>query len=419
MSAHSADAVIIGAGHAGLSTSYYLTQMGLQHVVLEQGRTAESWRTRRWDSFTLITPNRWCRLPGFPYAGDNPDGFMKRHEIVSYLDTYASSFGAPVENGIQVTSVHQDARGTGYRVETSKGVYQAPVVVVATGFSELPKIPGWSTQLPSDVAQVHSSNYRNPQTLPPGAVLVVGSAQSGCQIAEELHESGRRVYLCVGSAGRAVMRYRGQTGWQVPMERLERTVDQLPSPRAKFAGNPHGSGTLGGHTINLHQFARDGITLLGRFQEAQGDRLSFAPDLKENLAHADKVAADFKRDVDAYIERAGLDTPPPDANNTDDYEGDDGYRQPEVLELDLRSAGIQTVVWAMGFARDYRWIHLPITDDDGYPLQQRGVTAYPGLYFMGLRYQYKAKSDLFYGVGEDAAFVAGEIAKLVSGERQV
>ena len=407
------DAVVVGAGHAGLSTSFYLKQQGREHVVLERGRVGETWRSRRWDSFTLVTPNWTLRLPGFPYRGADPDGFLKRDDVVAYLGAYAASFGAPVRRGVRVRSVEQDPDGAGYRVETDQGTYETPVVVVATGFYEQPRIPRMAADLPRDVLQIHSSQYGGPAKLPPGAVLVVGSGQSGCQIAEELHASGRRVYLCVGKAGRLPRRYRGKDGlfWADKTGFFETTAEQLADPGAKFAAQPHLSGKDGGHTINLHRFARDGITLLGRLQRVEGGTVRLAPDLHASLAQADQVAAKFKRDVDQYIRGAGIDAPAPDSGNSDDYDGEDGFRQEPVAELDLRAASVGTVVWACGYAPDYAWVRLPVFDADGYPRHTRGATAYPGLYFMGLRFQSQRKSDLFFGVGDDAAYVAGEIAR--------
>ena len=402
------EAIVIGAGHAGLSTSYYLTRAGMPHLVLEGGRVGGRWRTSRWDSFTLVTPNWMCRLPGYPYAGVDPDGFMSREKVVAYLQGYAESFAAPVREGVRVTAVETHPSGSGYTVATDGEVYETPVVVVATGFFEQPNVPDEAATLAPDIIQIHSSRYKKPEALAPGSVLVVGSGQSGCQIAKELHEGGRRVYLSTGSAGRVPRRYHGKdaTWWMVRLGRFEQTVDKLPSPRAKFAANPHLSGSRGGHTINLHRFTRDGIILLGRLRGISRHHASFAPDLKENLAKADKLAAEFKRDADEYIEKHGMDTPVPDAGNTDEYDGDDGYRQEENLELDLQTADIRNIVWAAGFTVDYSFVRIPVFDENGYPIQQRGVTACPGLYFMGVHYQHKNKSDLFYGVGEDAAYVA-------------
>jgi putative flavoprotein involved in K+ transport len=383
----------------------------MPHLILEGGRVGERWRTSRWDSFSLVTPNWMCRLPGYPYAGDEPDGFMSREEVVAYLQGYAESFGAPVQEGMRVTAVERHPGGRGYSLVTDGAVYETSVVVVATGFFEQPKIPAEAAALAPGILQIHSSEYRNPEALAPGGVLVVGSGQSGCQIAKELHESGRKVYLCTGSAGRVPRRYRGKdaTWWMARLGRFEQTVDKLLSPRAKFAANPHLSGGRGGHTINLHRFARDGIVLVGHLRSVSGHHATLAPGLKENLAKADELAADFKRGVDEYIEKQGIDAPLPDRGNTDDYDGDDGYGQNQILELDLQAADIRTIVWAAGFNVDYSFLHIPVFDRDGYPIQHRGVTACPGLYFMGVHYQHKKKSDLFYGVGEDAAYVAAAV----------
>ena len=335
---------------------------------------------------------------------------MARDEVVAYLESYARSFAAPVREGVRVSAITQS--DTGYRVATDQGVHEGPVVVVATGFFEQPKIPAVATHLPAEILQIHSSQYKNPEMFPPGAVLVVGSGQSGCQIAEELNRRDRQVYLCTGTAGRLLRRYRGKDGlwWEDKKGGFDQTVDTLPSPHAKFAGNPHVTGVRGGHTINLHRLARAGVVLLGHFRGVQGDRVILAPDLRENLTKADKAAADFRDAVDKVVWEADLDVPLPDTSNTDEYDGDDGYRQGESLELDVRGAGIGAVVWAAGFATDYSFLHLPVIDAEGYPVQERGVSRYSGLYFMGVHYQYKKKSDLFYGVGEDAAYVAAAIA---------
>jgi putative flavoprotein involved in K+ transport len=401
------DTVIIGGGQAGLAASYCLKEHGRSHVILEQAaRLANTWRNQRWDSFTLVTPNWQLSLPGYQYAGDEPDGFLARDEVVAYLEGYAASFQAPVRFGTRVLAV-ETVNGE-YRIETTAGDYRAANVVIASGYFQQPKILPVSTELPQSIVQIHSSDYRNPQQLPPGAVLVVGSGQSGCQIAEELYQSGRKVYLSIGaSSGRAPRRYRGKdiTWWLVNMGFFERTVDKLPSPQAKFGGNPHASGKNGGHTLNLHQFVRDGVTLIGRIKGSEGAALMLAADVKDNLARIDKFEADLVKSVDDFIARSGLDAPEEILPQLRD-----GYAVEPPARLDLTAAGVTSIVWAMGYTFDYSWIHLPVLDADGYPQQQRGVTAYPGLYFVGLHWQYTAKSDLFLGVGEDAAFVAEQIA---------
>ena len=396
--------IIVGGGQGGLSTSYYLTQQGRDHIILEQAdHVAESWRNR-WDSFTLITPNWMTRLPGAEYQGDDPDGFSDRDEVVTYFEKYVERFDLPIRSGIRVISV--EPIEAGYLVSTDEEDFEADNVVIATGLFQQPKIPLLSTNLPAEIHQLHSSEYRNPEALPDGAALVVGSAQSGCQIAEELYQSGRRVYLSVSSAGRLPRRYRGKdvTRWMDEMGFSDRTVDQLPSPKVKFAGSAHGTGKDGGHTINLHQFARDGVVLLGHIESIQGDRIVLAPDLKENLSKADEFEVDFASKIDEYIEKIGLDAPIETLT-----EMRDGYMAELIRELDLKSAGITSVIWATGFKFDFSLVKLPAFDEDGYPVQQRGVTAYPGLYFIGLPFLHTRNSGLLFGVGADAAHVASAI----------
>jgi len=402
------DTIIIGAGQGGLSTSYHLTQQGREHVILEQAdQAAEVWRNR-WDSFTLNTPNWMTRLPGAEYNGDDPDGFIARDGVVAYFEEYIERFDLPVRYGVRVTSV--EPIETGYLVRANEADFEAANVVVATGLFQQPKVPPFSTNLPSQIRQMHSSEYQNPGALPPGAVLVVGSAQSGCQIAEELYQCGRKVYLSVSSAGRLPRRYRGEdiTRRLFEIGFVDMPVDKLPSPKAKFAGSAHSTGKDGGHTINLHQFARDGVVLLGHIHSVQADRIILAPDLKENLAKADKLEADIVKQVDEYIEINELDVPIeilPDLR--------DGYEAKEILELELDAAGITSVIWATGYKFDFGIVKLPAFDADGYPVQQRGVTKFPGLYFIGLPFLHTFKSGILAGVGDDAAHVAEHISSRV------
>jgi putative flavoprotein involved in K+ transport len=404
---HAINTLIIGGGQAGLSLSYYLTQQGRPHLILEQAaQIGAAWRNQRWDSFTLVTPNWQLRLPGAEYNGDEPDGFLSRAALVAYLDEYAASLDAPVQCGVRALNV--DRLDHGFRIQTGAGLYEAANVVVATGLFQQPKIPSWGQNLPDPITQLHSSHYRNPSALPAGAVLVVGSAQSGCQIVEDLYGSGRKVYLCVGaSSGRGPRRYRGHdcTRWLDQMGFFNRTVDQLPSPQAKFRGSIHLSGAAGGHTLNLHQFARDGVTLLGRLINVQNSKVKLAPDLHENLAKADQFEAELVRQIDEYILRNHLIVPTETLPQLHD-----GFNTPLITELDLNAAGITTVIWALGYTFDFSWVRLPLFDADGFPVQQRGVTSVPGLYFLGLPWLHTAKSGLLYGVGEDAAYLAAHIA---------
>jgi putative flavoprotein involved in K+ transport len=400
-----AETVIVGGGQAGLAVSYYLTQQGRAHTILEQAsQPAEAWRNHRWDSFTLVTPNWTVRMPGAEYQGDDPDGFMTRSEIVAYLEEYIERFRLPLQYGVRVISV--EPKEAGYLVHTNETAIGAANVVIATGLFQKPRIPPLSANLPVEIQQLHSSEYRNPAALPAGAVLVVGSAQSGAQIAEELYQSGRKVYLCVGSSGRGPRRYRGKdiTWWLDRIGFNDVTVDKLPSPKAKFGGSAQASGKDGGHTINLHQFARDGVVLLGRVQAAQGGKITLAPNLKENLAKTDKFEADLLIRIDDYIEKNGLDVPQESLPKLQD-----GYDVEVISELNVRSAGITSVIWATGYKFDFNMVKLPVLDEDGYPIQNRGVTEYPGLYFVGLPWLYKISSGLLSGVGDDAAYIVSDI----------
>ena len=400
------DTIIVGGGQGGLATSYYMTKQGREHLVLEQeDQAAVVWRNR-WDSFTLNTPNWMTQLPGVKYQGNDPDGFIPRDEIVALFEAYIEHFKLPVKFGTRVTSVEPLPGEAGYRVSTGKGEYEATNVVIAAGLHQHPRVPAFSANLPAEICQLHSSAYRNPEALPAGAVLVVGSAQSGCQIAEELYQSGRKVYLSVSSAPRFPRRYRGKdvTWWMNKVGLFSKTVDQLPSPKAKFAANPHTTGKDGGRTINLHQFARDGVVLSGHIENVQGGRVILAPDLKGNLAKGDKAEAEIVKTINDYIEKNELDFPLEALP-----ELSDGYQAEEILELDLKSAGINSVVWATGFKFDFSWVKLPAFDEDGYPVQKRGVTQFPGLYFIGLPFLHTPKSGLLFGVGDDAAHVAKHI----------
>ncbi len=401
------ETVIVGGGQAGLATSYHLTQQGRQHVVLEQAaRAANVWRADRWDSFTLVTPNWSLRMPGAAYDGPDPDGFMARADVVAYLDRYVERFQLTVRCNTRVVSVAA-LDGPGYRVETEAGALMATNVVIATGLHQQPKIPSYASGLSPAITQLHSGRYRNPESLPAGAVLVVGSAQSGCQIAEELYQSGRKVFLCTGSAGRVPRRYRGKDIilWLDRAGLFDLTPEQLPPGMSKFGGIPHFSGTSGGHTLNLHQFARDGVTLLGHLRGAAGAKVALAPDLHENLANADAFEREALAVIDGYVEANGLDAPTEKVP-----ELRDGFEQPIIEELDLAEAGISTVVWAMGYTFDYSLVRLPVCDADGFPIQRRGVTRYLGLYFVGMPWMPTERSGFLIGVGDSAAHIAAHIA---------
>jgi cation diffusion facilitator CzcD-associated flavoprotein CzcO len=395
------DVAVIGGGQAGLAVSHELAGRGIEHVVLERGRIGQTWRGR-WDSFCLVTPNWTVQLPGGGYEGPEPDGYMPRDDIVAHLERYASGFTAPVREGVEVVSV--GSHGDGFVVETSSGDLHAGSIVVATGAYQRPHRPAVATTLPADLLQIDVDDYRNERALPSGRVLIVGSGQSGCQIAEELHEAGRDVVL---SCGRApwVPRRIGEhdiVWWGVQTGYLDARVESLPEPGARLAANLLATGHGGGHDLHLRTLRAMGVTLVGHFVGTRSGSARFAPDLGESLAWGDerhRMLMDLVRNV---VAERGLETPEfPEIPPFDD-------RAP--AQLDLSDVG--AVVFAGGFRPDYSWLPWPEAFDPmGFPIHDEGAsTVVPGLYFVGVHFLRKRKSSLLIGVGEDAAIVAGSIA---------
>lgn len=400
--------VVIGGGQAGLSMSWWLTHRNIDHVVLERDRVATEWRNRRWDSFCLVTPNWQCQLPGFPYSGGNPDGFIVRDEIVQYLEKFVASFDPPLVEGVSVTRLRGRGDGT-FEVRTDRGTITADQVVVATGPYQVPRIPRLAERVPEGILQLHSSQYKNSATLPEGAVLVVGTGQSGCQIAEDLHIDGRTVHLATGTAPRVARWYRGRdaVAWLDDMGTYTRGIDRFDDADAvRFRANHYVTGRDGGHDIDLRVFAKEGMGLHGRLTGISNGRLTFGRDLRANLDGADEVSESIKGSIDAYIEANGI-YAPAEAGYTPVWEpGPEAENPPD---LDLEAAGITTVIWSTGYGRDDRWIELPIFNGRGYPTHHRGVTTQPGLYFIGLPWQYTWGSGRFAGVAADAEHLAEEI----------
>ena len=403
------EVVIIGAGQGGLAVSHYLSRLGVEHVVIERSSIASSWREHRWDSFCTVTPNWSTRLPGAEYAGDDPDGFMGRDTLVRCFEDWARSFDAPVRCGIEARAVRP--AGDGFEVVTDDGSYRAGSVVVATSTYQIVHVPAVAARLPRRVAQLTSHGYKHPRMVPPGAVLVVGSGQTGAQIAEEVHQAGRRTYLCVGRAGRLPRRYRGRDciEWQRDMGYLDRTPAMLDNPRDRFRGDPHLSGKNGGRTLSLHHFHRDGIRLLGRLVDCRGERAEFDGELHAQMRFADAFSDRIVGQFERHIAEHRIDAPPPTAAERAGGPPRDG-RLPEVVrELDMAEAGIGTVIWATGYRFDFSWIDAPVLDGAGYPVAPGGVTVCPGLYFVGLNWMTWRKSGIIYGAGDDARSVAADI----------
>ena len=402
------DVVVVGAGQAGLAVSYELTRADVPHVVLERGRVGQTWRGL-WDSFRLIGPNWTVQLPGHPYDGEDRDGFLARDEVVAYLERYASAVDAPVRDGVDVTSLRRGRAG-GFVLETSTGRMTAGTVVVSTGAYPRPHRPPCASTLPADVAVLDVVDYRNPAGVPAGDVLVVGSGESGCQIAEELRLAGRNVCLACGRAPWVQRRIGDKDAmwWAVQGGFFEAPFASLPHPKARLGANIQITGGLGGeHDLHYRTLQAIGVTLLGRFLGAEGHEARFAADLAESVAWGDAVHAQLRGLVARVAAERGL--AQPEMPDPEPFVAD----APETLDL----AGFGAVIFATGYRPDYAsWVDIEdVVDELGFPLQHDGAsTTVPGLYFVGVHFLRKRKSSLLLGVGEDAAIVARQVAAEVA-----
>lgn len=406
------DVVVVGGGQAGLSVSYHLKNAGIDHVILERSEAAHEWRDSRWDNFTLVTPNWQCRLPGFPYRGPDPDGFMTRDETHSYVRSYARAIDAPVQEFTEVSALgHRPGGGFTMTINRAGEAAEltADQVVIATGGYHLPRIPDFAQRIPGNVMQLHSSDYRNSAQLPDGDVLVIGSGQSGAQIAEDLHLAGRRVHLAVGGAPRVARFYRGRdcVAWLQDMGHYDRPIEELPALAGGRAHrektNHYVTGRDGGRDIDLRAFARDGMGLYGRLSDVRDDAFRFAPTLEQSLDAADSVSEGIKNAIDLHIAELGIDVP-------DEARYQPVWR-PEVEPEQLEVSRIGSVIWAMGYRPDYRWVNLAAFDGSGTPRHQRGVTAVSGLYFLGLPWLHTWGSGRFASIARDAEYLASRIGE--------
>jgi putative flavoprotein involved in K+ transport len=397
------ETLVIGGGQAGLVMSHRLRQRGLSHLVLERRRIAERWRSERWDGLAFQFPNWSVRLPDFPFPHADPDAFATIAEIVRFIDAYAEFVAPPIRCGVEVTRLSRRDGASGFIAETADGTIEADNVVVATGPYQRILVPDLLREHP--VFQVHASNYQNPEQLPPGAVLVAGAGASGAQIAEELLRAGRRVYLSVGTHRRLPRRYRDRDliWWLAEMG-----IDQTPTAqRGPSVLGPVISGAYGGRTIDLRRFAADGMVLVGRLTAARGGVIEVAADLAGNLVNGDLVYAGFLGMVDAYVRQHGLELPDdPDARTR---LADPACVTAPLRRLDLDADGISAVIWATGYGVDFGWIDLPVLDSRGEAVHRDGVTALPGLYFLGLPWLSKMNSSFLSGVGDDAEALAEHI----------
>ncbi len=404
----STDALVIGAGQAGLAASHELGRLGIDHVVLERGRIAERWCSERWDSLRLLTPNWMTVLPGFAYAGPHPDNFMSLPEIIEFLSGYAVSFGAPVVEKTQVTALRQT--GESWHAETNRGCWRARAVVIATGHCGRPAVPDFAAAIPPAIHQVTAAAYRNPAALPPGGVLVVGAAASALQIAEELRVAGRNVVLSAGRHTRAPRSYRGRDiwWWMQHVGLLEdRAEDQADLRRAAAQPSLQLVGGLPRRDLDLGVLLAKGVRIVGRSIGAEGRKLHLADDLAVTVAGAQKPMESMLARIDVAADALGAPrqawpTPPT------------GF-EPTPPLLDLAAEGIGSIVWATGYRRDYRWLRVPgLLDERGEVRQRGGIGAAPGLFMLGLRFMRRRSSNFLGGVGIDATVIAGEVARHLS-----
>ncbi|MFD5050036.1 flavin-containing monooxygenase [Streptomyces tendae] len=405
MSEEETEAVVVGAGQAGVAMSEHLSAHGIPHVVLERHRIAERWRSERWDSLVANGPAWHDRFPGMEFPGVDPDAFASKEQVADYFVAYAEKMGAPVRTGVEVTSVRRREGRSGFEVRTSEGAIDARFVVAATGPFQRPVIP---PVVPDGAVrvQMHSSQYRNARQLPEGAVLVVGAGSSGVQIADELRRSGRRVLLSVGPHDRPPREYRGRDfcWWLGVLGRWDAETPPQGAGHVTIAV----SGARGGHTVDFRALAGDGVELVGMTASYEQGVLRFAPDLAANISMGDAKYLELLRAADAYVERNGLELPEepqahvlgPDPTCVTDPR----------LELDLAEAGVTSIVWATGFAADYGWLEVDTFDERGRPRHRRGVAEEPGVYFLGLPWLSRRGSSFIWGVWHDARYVADHMA---------
>ena len=401
--------VVIGAGQAGLAVSRELSLAGVAHVVLERARVGQAWRDR-WESFTLVTPNWTLDLPGAPYTGSEPEGHVRREEIVAYLEAYANSCAAPVREGVDVERL---AAGTSsrFRLLTSAGEIAAGTVVVCTGAFQRPFRPNASGEFSPEILVLHSGDYRRPDDLPPGKILVLGSGQTGCQLTEELHLAGRDVFLACGKAPWLPRRLAGIDifTWLARTPYFDQQLVALPSPGARLTANAQATGARGGHDLHYRTLQALGVPLLGRFAGVDGHRASFHDDLAASVAFGDARWTDICTLLTEQLPAHGYDVPelPVPASFACDA----------ITELDLRDFGV--VIMTSGFRPDYAWIDFPACDPSGFPVTDNGASpTVPGLYFCGVHWLRKRKSALLFGVGEDATAVARAVVAAIPRDGQ-
>jgi putative flavoprotein involved in K+ transport len=398
--------VVIGAGHCGLAMSRCLADRSIDHVVLERGEVANSWRTQRWDSLRLLTPNWLSRLPGYSYQGDDPDGYLTAPEVVQLIDEYAKVTAAPVQTGTTVTSVRPD--DSGYLVCTDQGTWQARAVVLASGACNVARVPAFAEAVPPEITMLTPTDYRNPDQLPEGGVLVVGASSSGIQIADEVHRSGRPVTLAVGEHVRLPRTYRSRDilWWMDASGLLDERYDEIPDllrarnlPSMQLVGSPDRV------TLDLNVLSGMGVRLIGRLAGTRDGQAQFSGSLPNVCALADLKLGRLLDTFDAWAAEAGVTgSGPAERFATTEVPS------PVPLTLDLRSGEIRAIVWATGFHPDLSWLDVPVLDRKGRVAHDGGVTAWPGLYLVGMPFLRRRKSSLIDGAAADARDLTAHLA---------
>lgn len=405
LSIEKVETLVVGGGQAGLAMSEHLSNCGVPHLVLERHRIAERWRSERWDSLVANGPAWHDRFPGMEFSDIDPDAFAPKERVADYFVAYAKKIDAPIRCGVEVKDVQRNVGRPGFRVETSEGVIEATNVVAATGPFQRPVIPAVAPE-DAGIVQIHSNAYRNPDQLPEGAVLVVGAGSSGVQIADELSRAGKRVYISVGPHDRPPRSYRGRdfVWWLGVLGKWDAEAVEPGTEHVTISV----SGAHGGHTVDFRRLAARGMTLVGRTESFKDGVVSFAPDIADNLAQGDANYLSVLDEADAYDARNGLDLPEePDARN---IEPDPHCVTDPILELNMAEAGITSIVWATGFAVDYSWLKVDAFDEEGRPKHQRGLSAEPGIYFLGLPWLSRRASSFIWGVWHDAKYLADHIS---------
>jgi putative flavoprotein involved in K+ transport len=401
--------VIIGAGIAGLCVSYYLSKKNINHIILERGVIGNSWINERWDSFHLVNPNWAIKIPDFDinsknFPSNNPDGFLNKTEVVNYIESFAKFVGSKIYEKENVKKISK--KNNRYQIVTSKQILSSKIVIVASGAFGNAHSPNIKTNLDQNIFQIHSSEYKNSTQLPKGDVVVVGSGQSGAQIAEDLLNSGKNVWLSVSKCGRRPRSYRGKDSswWNYKMGLFDKTVNQVPFEE-RWKCSAHTSGSMGGHDINLLDLKEKGLNLCGSVKKCENHKLLIKNNLYKNIKFSDEYAINWSEDVDNFIKnskiQATVEKITPDNRII-------GKQLNSISEIYLKKFE-DSVIWATGFRYNYDWIDLDITDKHNHPLQKRGITKFPGFYFMGLQWMHSSKSAQFIGVAEDANFIVNDI----------